>query len=62
MIRIGATEALLQVKEALAAGELVGILGDRIARGDKLVPADFLGRRACCRPGRSSSPRCSKRR
>lgn len=46
VIRIGATEALLQVKEALAAGELVGILGDRIAGGDKVVPVDFLGRTA----------------
>jgi predicted LPLAT superfamily acyltransferase len=46
IIRIGSPGALLQVKEALAAGELVGILGDRIARGEKVVTARFLGRPA----------------
>jgi predicted LPLAT superfamily acyltransferase len=43
VIRIGAPEALLQVKEALDRGELVGILGDRIVSGEKVVAVDFLG-------------------
>jgi predicted LPLAT superfamily acyltransferase len=38
---------MLRVKECIEAGELVGILGDRIARGDKVVEADFFGRPAC---------------
>ena len=46
IIRIGSPGALLQVKEALAGGELVGILGDRIVRGEKVVTARFLGRPA----------------
>jgi len=46
VIPIGAPAALLRVKEALAAGELVGLLGDRITFGDKVVPVDFLGRPA----------------
>ena len=41
VIRIGSTGAMLQVKEALAAGELVGILGDRITSGDKVVTAEL---------------------
>lgn len=46
VIRIGPTGALLEVKEALAEGSLVGILGDRITSGDKVVPVEFLGRTA----------------
>lgn len=46
VIPIGGPGALLRVKEALEAGELVGILGDRIVSGDKVVAVDFLGRSA----------------
>lgn len=46
VIPIGGPGALLRVKEALDAGELVGILGDRIVSGDKVVAAGFLGRDA----------------
>jgi predicted LPLAT superfamily acyltransferase len=43
IITIGHTGTMIQVKEAIDQGEMVGILGDRIARGDKVVTADFLG-------------------
>jgi predicted LPLAT superfamily acyltransferase len=43
IIQIGNTGSMLQVKEAIDGGEMVGILGDRIARGDKAVTAGFLG-------------------
>ena len=46
VIRLGSTGAMLRVKEALTAGELVGMLGDRIISGDKVVTASFLGRPA----------------
>lgn len=46
VIRIGRPGALLEVKEALDRGELVGILGDRIVSGEKVAAADFLGRPA----------------
>lgn len=46
VIRLGGSDALLRVRDALDAGELVGILGDRLARGDKLAHVDFLGRPA----------------
>lgn len=46
VIRIGGPGALLEVKEALDRGELVGILGDRIVSGEKVVAADFLGGQA----------------
>ena len=44
VIPIGGPESLLKVGEKLRQGELVGILGDRIAAGDKSVTVDFLGR------------------
>lgn len=43
VIPIGGAESVLRIKEALAAGELVGMLGDRITSGDKVVAVDFLG-------------------
>lgn len=46
IIRLGLSESMLRVKEALDAGEMVGILGDRIVAGDKVVSVDFLGRPA----------------
>ena len=46
VIPIGGAESVLRIKEALAAGELVGMLGDRITSGDKVVTVDFLGRSA----------------
>ncbi|HJS32301.1 MAG TPA: hypothetical protein VJ924_09910 [Alphaproteobacteria bacterium] len=46
VIPLGEPAAMLQVKESLARGECVGFLGDRIARGDKTIAVDFLGRPA----------------
>ena len=46
VIPIGALGAMLRVKEVLDQGAVVGILADRIARGDKIVEADFLGKPA----------------
>ena len=46
IIPIGGIDGLLQVKEALERGELVGILGDRVAENDKTVKCQFFGREA----------------
>jgi predicted LPLAT superfamily acyltransferase len=46
VIPIGAPDTMLRVKEALDAGALVGILGDRITHGDKTVEVSFCGRPA----------------
>ena len=43
VIPIGRPGAMLQVKEWIAQGGIVGILADRITQGDKLVRLDFLG-------------------
>jgi predicted LPLAT superfamily acyltransferase len=43
IIPIGSPGAMLRVKEALAAGGMVGILGDRVVGGDKVARVDFLG-------------------
>ncbi|MEJ0070361.1 MAG: lipid A biosynthesis acyltransferase [Pseudomonadota bacterium] len=43
IIPLGSVSTMLQVKEALAGGEMVGILGDRAVRGDKVANASFLG-------------------
>ncbi len=43
IIPLGSVDTMLRVKEALAAGEMVGILGDRAVRGDKVARASFLG-------------------
>jgi predicted LPLAT superfamily acyltransferase len=46
VIPIGALGAMLRVKETLDQGAVVGILADRIARGDKVIEADFFGKPA----------------
>ncbi|HMR32227.1 MAG TPA: acyltransferase [Geminicoccaceae bacterium] len=46
VIHLGTPEAFLRVRDALSAGELVGMLGDRAIDGDKVVRASFLGRDA----------------
>jgi predicted LPLAT superfamily acyltransferase len=43
IIPLGSVDTMLRVKEALEAGEMVGILGDRCVRGDKVARVDFLG-------------------
>ncbi len=43
IIPIGEADSLIQVKEAIERGEIVGILGDRVALDDKQVPCRFFG-------------------
>lgn len=46
IISLGHAEAMLEVKEWLDNEGLIGILGDRIAQGEKVMPASFLGHTA----------------
>lgn len=43
VIPLGQPESLLQVKEALDEGIMVGMLGDRVAESSKVVSCNFLG-------------------
>jgi predicted LPLAT superfamily acyltransferase len=43
VINVGAPDSLIRAKERLDAGALVGVLGDRLRRGDRAVPCPFLG-------------------
>lgn len=43
LIRPGRIETPLRVNEALSSGCLVGMLGDRVTDGDKLIRCRFLG-------------------
>ena len=43
IIPIGTPDAMLEVKEWIDGGGMIGILGDRIVHGEKLVRAPFLG-------------------
>jgi predicted LPLAT superfamily acyltransferase len=43
VIDIGETNSMLLAKEALERGEIVGLLADRCPRGERTVPAPFLG-------------------
>jgi predicted LPLAT superfamily acyltransferase len=43
VIEIGAPESMLRVREAVAAGEVVGILADRAPSDQKMVEVPFLG-------------------
>jgi predicted LPLAT superfamily acyltransferase len=46
IIRLGQSQTMLQVAEALARGEIVALLADRVVAGDKMVRCDFLGDKA----------------
>lgn len=46
VIPLGRADTLLQVREALEEGCLVGLLADRVAESDKTVHLPFLGRAA----------------
>jgi predicted LPLAT superfamily acyltransferase len=46
VIPLGQVDTLLKVKEALDQGDLVGMLGDRIAESDRQVACDFMGETA----------------
>ena len=46
VIPVGGPDTMLQVKECLDNGGLVGILGDRLIENDKVVNCKFLGQMA----------------
>ncbi|MEP7181067.1 MAG: lipid A biosynthesis acyltransferase [Betaproteobacteria bacterium] len=46
VIALGRPETMLEVREALAAGEVVGLLADRVVAGDRVRPSTFLGANA----------------
>jgi len=43
VIALGRPETMLDVRDALAAGEVVGLLADRVVAGDRVRRCDFLG-------------------
>ena len=43
MIILGRPQTMLEVRDAIDAGEIVGMLADRVVAGDRLVACDFLG-------------------
>lgn len=45
IIPLGPPDSLIRVKEALQDGAMVGILGDRVTRGEKTYDVTFLGER-----------------
>jgi len=46
IIRLGRPNAMLHAKQHVEEGGIIGLLGDRITKGDKLVRSTFLGRPA----------------
>lgn len=46
VIPLGGVSSLIKAKECLDQGELIGMLGDRVAHSDKVVECDFLGAKA----------------
>jgi predicted LPLAT superfamily acyltransferase len=46
VIVLGRPQTMLEVRDALRAGEIVGLLADRAVAHDRLVSCDFLGARA----------------
>jgi predicted LPLAT superfamily acyltransferase len=46
VIQVGGTDTMLQVKECLDRGGVVGIMGDRVMKDDQAVACNFLGREA----------------
>jgi predicted LPLAT superfamily acyltransferase len=43
MITLGRPQTMLEVRDAVDAGEIVGMLADRVVAGDRLAACDFLG-------------------
>jgi predicted LPLAT superfamily acyltransferase len=43
VILLGRPNTMLEVRDALAAGEIVGLLADRAVQGDRLSTCDFFG-------------------
>ena len=46
VIPLGRVDTLLKVKESLEQGELIGMLGDRVADSDKQLECNFMGEMA----------------
>lgn len=46
VIQVGGADTMLQVKECLDRGGVVGIMGDRVMQDDQAVACSFLGRDA----------------
>lgn len=46
VIQVGGADTMLQVKECLDRGGVVGIMGDRVMQDHQVVVCDFLGREA----------------
>ena len=46
IIALGRAQTMLEVREALAAGEAVGLLADRVVAGDRVRRCEFLGQMA----------------
>jgi predicted LPLAT superfamily acyltransferase len=46
LIQVGGSDTMLQVKECLDRGGVVGIMGDRVMKDDQAVACNFLGREA----------------
>ena len=43
VITLGRAETMLDVRDAVASGQIVGLLADRVVDGDRLVNCQFLG-------------------
>jgi predicted LPLAT superfamily acyltransferase len=43
VITLGQPHTMLAVRDAIASGEIVGLLADRVVAGDRMVACDFLG-------------------
>lgn len=43
VITLGRPQTMLEVRDAVEAGEIVGMLADRVVAGDRLVACDFMG-------------------
>jgi predicted LPLAT superfamily acyltransferase len=46
VIQVGGVETMLQVKECLDRGGIVGVMGDRVTQNDQTVACTFFGRDA----------------
>lgn len=46
VIQVGGVETMLQVKECLDGGGIVGVMGDRVTENDRIVACKFFGRDA----------------
>ena len=46
VIQVGGVETMLQVKECLDGGGIVGVMGDRVTQHDRTIACKFFGREA----------------